>query len=225
MLWLALAVVGPAASARAQEQFKPLDVSSLQDDAEKYHRMARNLRKRYQIREQKVSAIQQQVQQTIAAAQARRAQEEAEAQARVANAQSNASGMNAAAGILSLFPGGNSMLGNAIKNGIQSGLQNAANAQVAAANQDAANAAAQGSAEAQQAQEQANALAAQSDKEKAKLDMLSNRAAQLDRLGDAKSLLASAEQLRLKAETAAHSSSLQSEVDKARGFLLAVDLW
>ena len=80
----------PAAAQPAPEGFKALDTASLQDDSERYHRMARNLRNRYKLRAQKVSALQQQVQQTIAEAQQRQAEQLEAARQQQAQAQSSA---------------------------------------------------------------------------------------------------------------------------------------
>ena len=223
-LVLAMLVALPLAARAVSDDFKALDVAVLQADAQRYHRMAHNLRNRYQLRAQKVSALDTQVKQTIAEAQQRQAEQLEAARQQQAQAQSSAAGMSAAADILGFLPGGGS-LGSAIRTGAQAGLRGAAQAGVAAADQNAANAAGESATGVQHAEAAANDLKAQSSKEQAKLEILSNRADQLDRLAEAKGLLASAEEMRLKAEELSRSADRPAELEKRRNVLDTMDAW
>jgi len=223
-LVLVLLAALPAATRAASDDFKALDVAVLQADSQRYHRMARNLRNRYQLRAQKVSALDTQVKQTIAEAQQRQAEQLEATRQQQAQAQSNAAGMSAAADILGFLPGGGG-LRSVIKTGVQAGLRGAAQSGVAAADQRAANAAGESATDVQHAEAAANDLKAQSSKEQAKLEILSNRADQLDRLADAKGLLASAEEMRLKAEELSRSANRPAELEKRRDVLETMDAW
>ncbi len=202
--------------------FKPVNVAKLKARAKKFRRMARNLRARFNLRAQKLSSLDQQVQQVIAQQKNIAIQQAAQAQEQQAQAQSNAEVLNGAASFLGQFvPGGNSFVGKAV----QGGLNAAGQAQVAAAKQNAVNGSIQVSADQEQSQAQATALTVEEEHEKEKLARLSRRADQFDRMADAEDLLANAEELRLSAEKAADLPQIKSELKKGRDVLAGMDVW
>ncbi len=219
---LAATLIALSNFSAAQDQFKPLNVAELRAGAKKFHRMARNLRARFNLRSQKVSALDQQVQQVIANQKNLEMQRIAQAQQQQAQAQSNAATLNAGASFLGQFvPGGNSLFGKAI----QGGMNAAGQAQVNAAKQNAINGAIQTSGDQEQSQIQATTLSVEAEHEKQKLEKLARRADQFDRLADAEDLLADAEELRVKTDKAANNAKVTLELKKYSGVLESMDVW
>lgn len=219
--YFSLAQTASQASAKTVE-FKPLNIAHLRANAKKFHRMARNLRARFKLRSQKVSALDQQVQQVIAQQKNIAMQQQAQAQQQQAQAQSNAAVLNGAASFLGGFvPGGNSFMGKAV----QGGLSAAGQSQVKAAQQNAVNGGIQVSADQEQSQAQANALTAEEQRQKDKLARLTRRADQFDRMADAEDLLADSEELRLSVDKMANRPTVKLEIKKERDILSRIDVW
>jgi len=201
----------------AQDAYAPLDLDELHRQSADYRHRAALLRRSVGLREQSISAAQEQAEQIVREAQADAVAKQQQALLGQAEAQNNQDALNLAA---SFLPGGDS----ALKSAVKTGLRGAGRVGVAAADANAQGAVLEGADAITQAQRDAAPLREQAkilegDKKKFAL-----KADQYEKLADAKDLLIAAETLRLQAERGAQSSDdEEKEIAAARRFVVNQD--